>query len=374
MHSYSRRRPLAFVWAVILSLLLSACVTVYGGGSESTKPGASADAGAVKSAGAAASEGRDPAEAGGGSNGSRDGTGDGPSQPQRQAPGQPPGPPAGKAPPPPAPGQPPAQAPGPPAPGKAPPPPAPGQPPAQPPGPPAPGQPPAPEVAVLDWLPIGPVARGDPVWYVQLKDRDCDNLQGFNEPLDTMEKAAKTLCLGLGGDQDAWAKGASALEAMAEPNIGKDDYCWSIAAYKLLRNVAAFRRQKPDVPFRLAAVSGTACPPALETLQGEAQDQPPTSVCSGDDIILIGTLGGLPADAIRTVNVGTTTAQVRQRRSFEDNNHPFEFYFQAPTYVLGEPTTVDVTIADANFPVKGSASLEYAADQSTCPPSPGSIQ
>jgi hypothetical protein len=189
-----------------------------------------------------------------------------------------------------------------------------------------------------------------------------------------MDRAAKKLCLGLKGDQAAWDQGASALETMAEPNLGNSD-CWSVVAYKLLREIAVFRRQKPDVPFKLVAVSGTACQPDLEALQDDVGDSPPISVCAGDAIVLVGTLGGLPVGTLRTVNVGTTTAQVRHRKSLEDNNYPFDdFYFQAPTPVPGEPTTVNVTIADADWSVEGSASFEYAADQSTCPPSPSSIQ
>ena len=228
------------------------------------------------------------------------------------------------------------------------------------------------EAAVLEWLPIGPVGRDDPIWYVWLRNRNCDKLPGFNEPLDTMEKAAKTLCLGLAGDQAAWDAGASALKTMPVPTLGNSD-CWSVVAYKLLRDVASFRSQKPDVPFKLAAGSGTACQPDLEALKDDAGDSP-ISVCAGDALALVGTLGGLPAGAIRTVKVGTTTAEVRQRRSFEDKNFPFEFYFEAPAPVPGEPTTVNVTVADADWSVEGSASFDYAADPSTCPPSPGSAQ
>lgn len=134
-------------------------------------------------------------------------------------------------------------------------------------------------------------------------------------------------------------------------------------------------KARPDAPFKLVAVSGTACQPDLQFLEDDAGDSPPISVCAGDAIVLVGTLGGLPVGTLRTVNVGTTTAQVRHCRSPQDNNYPFdEFYFQAPAPVPGAPTTVDVTIADADWSVKGSASFEYAADQSTCPPSPGSTQ
>lgn len=108
-----------------------------------------------------------------------------------------------------------------------------------------------------DW-PGGP---GDPVWYVRLRDRDCGNLQGFDEPLDTMEKVAKSLCLGLEGDQAAWDKGASALERMASPNLGNSD-CWSVVAYKLLRDVAAFRRQGR---MRRSSSSPSQAPPASQT-------------------------------------------------------------------------------------------------------------
>lgn len=379
MHSNCRRPPFAFVWTVILSLLLVACVTIDGdrGGSASSTPGTSADAGSDESAGAGAPDGTDPGGARGGSNESGDGTGNGPNEQQRPAPGDQPRPPApDQKPPPRAPAPPPAQPPGPRAPGQPPAqrpgPPAQGQPPAQPPGPPAQGRPPVREAAVLGWLPIGPVGRDDPVWYVWLRDRDCGKLPGFDEPLDTVEKAAKMLCLGLAGDQTAWDQGALALETMPEPTLGSSD-CWSVVAYKLLRDVSAFRKQKPDVPFKLAAVSGTACQPDLEALKDDAGDSP-ISVCAGDAIVLVGTLGGLPADAIRMVKVGTTTAEVGQRRSFEDSNFPFEFYFNAPTPVPGEPTTVNVTVADAGWSVEGSASFEYAADQSTCPPSTGGAQ
>jgi hypothetical protein len=139
-----------------------------------------------------------------------------------------------------------------------------------------------------------------------------------------------------------------------------------VKAYKVLRDVAAFRRQKPDVPFKLAALPGTACPPELKELKVDAPGSS-DSVCPGDVIVLDGTLGGLPANSIDKVNVGTTTAKVRHRASPPGDNYPLgDFYFKAPTPLPGEPITVNVTVADADFSVEGSASFAYAADQSKC--------
>jgi hypothetical protein len=217
----------------------------------------------------------------------------------------------------------------------------------------------------LAWLPIGPVGRGDPDWYVALTDRKCDKLDGFDEPLDTMQKVAKKLCQGLDGDQAAWEDGASGLAAMPAP---PPDDCWSVKAYKVLRDVAAFRRQKPEVPFQLAGGSGTACEPTLETLEDDAGSNPPIFVCAGDAIVLVGRLGGLPAGTIRSVNVGTTTAVVRHRDSSADNSRPFgDFYFLAPPLVTGASTRVDVTVADDDWKVTGSASFDYEADPRKCP-------
>lgn len=330
MNAYSRRHITAFVWAVILTMLLSACMTAGG----DTVPSSSG-----------ASQGNGQSEASGGSTGPGGSGSNGKSQPQ--GPGQPPGPAA--------PGQPPA-------------PEAPGQPPAPPPGPPAPNQPPVPETVVLEWLPIGPVGRGDPVWYVNLKNLDCQSLEDFSEPLSTMQAAAKTLCLGLKGDQAAWEKGASALRAMPLPPSD----CWSVAAYEVLGKVAAVRRQKPDALVELAPRPGTACPPELQGLEDD-EGSPPFLVCPGHAIVLVGNVTGLPAGTVRSVKVGTTTAPVQQRQSSTNNDYPLEFYFLAPPLSAGDPTTANVSIADADWVVKGTASFEYAADQSTCPPTPGAV-
>lgn len=223
---------------------------------------------------------------------------------------------------------------------------------------------------MLDWLPIGPVGRGDPVWYVGLRNLNCAALPEYAEPLSTMEEAAQALCLGLEGNQAAWEQGVSALEAMAQPIDGVSD-CYSVAAYEVLQSVAAFRKQKPNVPVELAALPGTACQPDLKALENDAADSPPAEVCAGDAIVLFGNLTGLPTGSVRSVNVGTTTAPVWQRRSFTDSNHPFEFYFLAPPLQAGDPTTATVTVADADYPVAGSATFDYAADQDTCQQAPG---
>jgi hypothetical protein len=193
--------------------------------------------------------------------------------------------------------------------------------------------------------------------------------EDFGEPLDTVDKVGNKLCHGLKGNQAAWDVGTTALDALEPPN---PQDCHSVAAYGVLQKVAKIRRESPDAPFRIAAGSGTACPPTLDGLQ------PPDSVCAGDPIVLDGRLGGLPAGAIRTVNVGvgTTTAVVQYRVS-SGNNGPFpfgdflpfgDFYFEAPTLAAGGATRVDVTIAANAWSVKGTASLEYKLDQSTCPP------
>jgi hypothetical protein len=211
---------------------------------------------------------------------------------------------------------------------------------------------------------------------VGLKDLDCQSVDEFSEPLDSMQAAAKTLCLGLTGDQAAWEKGVSALDTMPPPPAGD---CWSEKAYELLRNVAAFRREKPDVPFKLAVLPGTACPPELRGLSDRKGD-PSDSVCPGDMILLVGPLGGLPANSISEVKLGTTTAKVQHRESPPGDNYPLgDFYFKAPSVpdkppVPGKQTTVDVTISMAKLSVKGSASFAYAADQTTClQKAPGNI-
>jgi hypothetical protein len=242
----------------------------------------------------------------------------------------------------------------------------------QPPGPPAPGKPPAQETAVLDWLPIGPVGRGDPVWYAGLKDRNCGAVPDSDDPPVTVERVARKLCLGLKGQKAAWEEGASALDTMPPPKLPNSD-CWSVKAYEVLRDVAAFRRQKPDVPFKLAPLPGTACPPELKDLS--VVGRPSDSVCPGDIILLGGTLGGLPANSISEVNVGTTTAKVGHRASPPGDSYPLgDFYFKAPTPVQGAPATVDVTVAKAKLSVKGTTSFAYAVDQNTClQAAPGNI-
>ncbi|MCD5344472.1 hypothetical protein LR392_19805, partial [Arthrobacter sp. AK04] len=237
-----------------------------------------------------------------------------------------------------------------------------------PPGPPAPNLPPVPETVVLDWLPIGPVGRGDPIWYRNLRGMDCGVLPGNSEPFNTVEEAAKALCLGLAGDQAAWDAGASALDTMPPPFEGD---CWSATALEVLRPIAAVRQQKPGVSVKLAPRPGTACLPELTGLEDSEGNSPPFLVCPGQAIVLSGNITGLPAGTVRSVYVGATAAPVLQRQSFIDTNHPLEFYFLAPPLEAGQPTTAEVSIADADWPVRGSASFEYAPDQSTCPQVPG---
>ncbi|MFB9404593.1 hypothetical protein [Pseudarthrobacter polychromogenes] len=242
------------------------------------------------------------------------------------------------------------------------------QPPAPPPGPPAPDLPPAPETVVLDWLPIGPVGRGDPIWYRNLRGMDCGSLPEYAGPFNTVEEGAKTLCLGLTGDQAAWDAGASALDTMPPPFEGD---CWSATAIEILRTIAVVRQQNPGVSVELAPRRGTACPPELAGLEDSEGNSPPFLVCPGQSIVLSGNITGLPAGTVRSVYVGATIAAVLQRQSFIDTNHPLEFYFLAPLLDPGQPTTAEVSIADADWPVRGSASFEYATDQGTCPQAPG---
>lgn len=363
MHSCSRG-PRALAGAAILSLLLSACMATGGdrgeptassGTSESrgqdTMPSAPTTPDAAVTRDAATGEpgpGSDrPTEPGNPVNGAN------PGRSRPQSPEQPPAqPPPGPA----APAQPPAQ------------PPAPNQPPAPPPGPPAPNLPPVPETVVLDWLPIGPVGRGDPIWYRNLRGMDCGTLPGYAEPFNTVEEAAKTLCLGLKGDQAAWDAGASALDTMPPPFQGD---CWSATAIEILRTVAAVRHQKPGVSVELAPRRGTACPPELTGLEDSEGNSPPFQVCPGQAIVLSGNITGLPTGSVRSVYVGATTAPVLQRQSFADSNHPLEFYFLAPPLEPGQPSTAEVSIADADWRVNGSASIEYATDAGTCPQAPG---
>lgn len=374
MHSYSRRHPIAFAWALILSLLLSACMATDDRGDSSASSPAASDGGGRDASPSSppaeeAADGEASQESTGsgvsGSDGSGSGSGSGsdsgrsrpqgpnpapapqppavPRQPQGPGPAQPPGPPA--------PNQPPAPPPAPPA---------PGQPPALPPGPPAPAQPPAPETVVLDWLPIGPVGRNDPIWYLRLRDLHCESLPGFPEPFNTVEEAARTLCLGLKGDEAAWDAGVSALSTSPTD-------CWSVAAHEILSNIAAVRTQKPDAIVELAPRPGTACVPELTGLLDDEGNNEPLLVCAGAVIILDGSVIGLPSGTVRSVSVGTTTAPVSQRQSFTNNNFPLEFYFLAPPLTQGQSTTADVSIADSDWLVQGTVSLEYG----TCPQRPG---
>lgn len=221
---------------------------------------------------------------------------------------------------------------------------------------------------MLDWLPIGPVGRGDPIWYRNLRGTDCASLPEYTGPFNTVEEAAKALCLGLTGDQASWDAGASALDTMPPPFEGD---CWSATAIEVLRTIAAVRQQKPGVTVKLAPRPGTACLPELAGLEDSEGNSPPFLVCPGQSIVLSGNITGLPAGTVRSVYVGTTTAQVMQRQSFIDTNHPLEFYFLAPPLDPGQPTAAEVSIADADWPVSGSASFEYATDQGTCPQAPG---
>lgn len=355
MNAHSRGHLTVFVWAVVLSWLLSACMTAGGdrGDSFSSSPVATVGNGQNTPPSNRPTDDTDKSQASGASEGpGGSGPGGVRSQPQGPGPGQQPLP---------VPGQPTTRT-------KAPE--APGQLPAPPPGPPAPNQPSAPETVVLEWLPIGPVGRGDPVWYVDLKDLDCQSLDGYSEPFDTMQAAAKTLCLGLKGDQVAWQKVVSALDTMPPP---PSDDCWSVTAYHVLGNVAASRKQKPNALVKLAPRPGTACAPELKGLEDDGGISPPSLVCPGSVIVLLGNVTGLPVGTVRSVKVGTTTAPVRQRQSSTNNDYPLEFYFLAPPLSAGDPTTADVSIADADWVVKGSASFEYAADQNECRQTPGVI-
>lgn len=246
--------------------------------------------------------------------------------------------------------------------------PAPNPPPPQPPGPPAPNQPPAPEAVVLDWLPIGPVGRGDPVWYVDLKGLNCTT-QGDAGTATTMLELAPTLCLGLNGDQAAWESGAAALATIPAPTLATSD-CWSVAAYDVLQDIAGFRRQNPAVPFTLAPRPGTACPPDLKFLEDDARNSPPAPVCAGAPVVLVGTLEGLPAGSVRSVSVGTAIAAVGFRNSPDDFNYPpGDLYFLAPPIEEAGPVTVSVAVAVADYPVQGTVTLDYADPQACLPPS-----
>lgn len=379
MHSYSRRHPIAFAWALILSLLLSACMATEdrsdpaasspAASGESRQEASPSDRPAEETADGGTSQGSEGSggsgsnNSGPGSNSGVDGSGSGsdPGRSRPQGPAPDPAPAPQPVPPQPqAPG--PAQPPGPPAPAQPPAPPpapqAPAQPPAPPPGPPAAAQPPAPETVVLEWLPIGPVGRNDPIWYVRLKDLNCASIPDSNEPFNTVEEASKTLCLGLRGDQAAWDAGIAALSTSPTD-------CWSEAAHEILSNIAAVRKQKPDAIVELAPRTGTACVPELTGLLDAEGISEPSPVCPGDVVILDGSVTGLPAGTVRSVKVGPTTALLQQGSTSND------LYFLAPRLTEGQSTSAEVSIADSDWLVQGSASFEYAADQSTCPQAPG---
>ncbi|RDV11272.1 hypothetical protein DXK94_06305 [Arthrobacter sp. RT-1] len=221
---------------------------------------------------------------------------------------------------------------------------------------------------MLEWLPIGPVGRGDPIWYVNLKNRNCGAVPGFSAPLNTVEEAAQALCSGLAGDDAAWQQGTSALDTMERPVEGVSD-CYTVVAYDVLQDIAAVRQQRPDARLQLAARNGTACQPQLSGLEDE-DGSSPVGVCPGSAIVLSGNVTGLPTGSVREVSVGTATAKVWQRQSFVDNNHPLEFYFLAPALAQGAPATVSVTVTDADYPVGGTVTFDYAADQTACPQAP----
>lgn len=221
---------------------------------------------------------------------------------------------------------------------------------------------------MLDWLPIGPVGRGDPVWYVNLKGGNCTT-QGDPDSATTMEELAPTLCLGLNGGHAAWERGAAALARIPAPTLATSD-CWSVTAYEVLQNIANFRKQNPAVPFILAARRGTACPPDLKFLEDDLRNSPPAPVCAGAAVVLVGTLEGLPAGSVRSVSVGTAIAAVGFRDSPDDFNYPpGDLYFLAPPIAAAGPTTVNVTVADADYPVQGTVTLDYADPQTCLPPS-----
>lgn len=213
---------------------------------------------------------------------------------------------------------------------------------------------------MLGWLPIGPVGRGDPTWYVALKDRNCGGDGVDPGSAASMQDLAPVLCRGLNGDEAAWESGISALDTITPPTA---DQCWDKAAYDVLRNIAAFREQNPETPFKLAALPGTACPPDLKFVEDTDRNSPPAGVCEGDVIIMAGTLEGLPAGTVRSVRVGATTAPVLFRTSQPDDDYPpGDLYFLAPSPVAaGETSAVSVSISLADYPVSGTATFDYAA-------------
>lgn len=231
-----------------------------------------------------------------------------------------------------------------------------------PPGPAAPGGPPAGAGApVISWLPVGPVGRGDPTWYLYLKSGNCDQLAEPGEQPQTVQDVAKVFCLAVAGDEAAWAQGAELLAGFPVP----DSDCWSSTANSVLRSVVDFRQRNPGVAYELVEGSGLACDPTFYELDDDGSDNngrnPAASVCGGTQMHMIGTLGGLPAGSIRSVVVGTQPEPVAV---------PVEplgpdFVFVAPPSAQAGSTTVSV--ADGDFLVTESVDMEYVGDPSTCP-------
>ncbi|NKX54470.1 hypothetical protein [Arthrobacter mobilis] len=232
-----------------------------------------------------------------------------------------------------------------------------------PPGPPAPAGPPAPEGApVLGWLPVGPVGRDDPTWYLYLKSGNCEQVPEPNEPPDTVEDVAKLFCAAVTGDESAWAPAA---EQLAGLSVTEDSDCWSRAAYPVLQSVVDFHQQNPGTPFQLAEGSGLACEPTFYDLDDDGSDNngrnAAASVCGGTTMHMVGTLGGLPAGSIRSVTVDTkpepATVPVEQVGP--------DFVFLAPP--TAEEGVVSVSVADGDWLVTESVDLQYLGDPSTCP-------
>ena len=240
-----------------------------------------------------------------------------------------------------------------------------------PPGPAAPGGPPAGAGApVISWLPIGPVGRGDPTWYLYLKSGNCDQLAEPAEQPESVQDVAKVFCLAVAGDEAAWTRGSELLAGLPVP----DSDCWSSTANSVLRSVVDFRQRNPGVAYELVEGSGLACEPTFYDLDDDGSDNngrnAAASVCGGTQMHMIGTLGGLPAGSIRSVVVGTqpepTTVPVEPLGP--------DFVFRAPPSAQEGSTTVSV--ADGDVLVTESVDMEYVGDPSTCPgfeppPDPG---
>jgi hypothetical protein len=231
-----------------------------------------------------------------------------------------------------------------------------------PPGPAAPGGPPAGAGApVISWLPIGPVGRGDPTWYLYLKSGNCDQLAEPGEQPESVQDVAKLFCLAVAGDEAAWTRGGELLAGLPVP----DSDCWSSAANSVLRSVVDFRQRNPGVAYELVEGSGLACEPTFYDLDDDGSDNngrnAAASVCGGTQMHMIGTLGGLPAGSIRSVVVGTqpepTTVPVEPLGP--------DFVFRAPPSAREGSTTVSV--ADGDFLVTESVDMEYVGDPSACP-------